>query len=95
MLNHPKILSASLLNLKIFLFTSYNKETEAYLDSYDKCGMIPMKLFENFISLAQESDLESMLTLHTNVTQQMPFLYNSCSNGIPAAPVIPVGVCLK
>ncbi|CAO1411784.1 unnamed protein product [Diamesa serratosioi] len=69
----------------------YNKDTEGYVDNFDRIGMIPMKLFDEFISHAQELDLESVLTLHTNVTQQMPFLYNSFSPGIPAAPPIPVG----
>ena len=69
----------------------YNKDTEGYIDNFDRIGMVPMKLFDEFISHAQELDLESVLTLHTNVTQQMPFLYNSCSPAIPAAPPIPVG----
>lgn len=93
--NHNRILTkergamvAKLLGDYLHL---YNKDTEAYVDSYDKMGMIPMKLFDDFLSHAQEIDVESVLTLHTNITQQMPFLYNTCSPGIPAAPPIPVG----
>lgn len=93
--NHNRILTkergaivAKLLGDYLHL---YNKDTEAYVDNYDKMGMIPIKLFDEFMSHAQELDLESVLTLHTNVTQQMPFLYNSCSPSIPAAPPIPVG----
>lgn len=69
----------------------YNKDTEGYVDNFDRMGMIPIKLFDDFLAHAQELDVESILTLHTNITQQMPFLYNSCSPGIPAAPPIPVG----
>lgn len=69
----------------------YNKDTEAYVDTFDRLGMIPIKLFDDFMLQAQELDIESVLTLHTNITQQMPFLYNSCTPGIPAAPPIPVG----
>lgn len=69
----------------------YNKDTEAFVDSFDRMGMVPTKLFDEFISHAQELDIESLLTLHTNITQTMPFLYNNYSPGIPAAPPIPVG----
>ncbi|XP_055593933.1 tubulin polyglutamylase TTLL5 isoform X2 [Uranotaenia lowii] len=69
----------------------YNKETEAFVDSFDLVGMIPIKLFDDFLSQASEADLESVLTLHTNFTQSMPFLYNGCSTNIPPTPPIPVG----
>lgn len=93
--NHNRILTkergamvAKLLGDYLHL---YNKDTDGYVDNFDRMGMIPIKLFDDFLSHAQELDIESVLTLHTNVTQQMPFLYNSCSPGIPAAPPIPVG----
>lgn len=70
---------------------SYNRETESFIDTYDRYGMIPTKLFAEFLAQAQEADLESVLTLHTNVTQTMPFLYNRCSVGMPSAPPIPTG----
>lgn len=71
----------------------YNKDTEVYLENCpaDRLGTIPSKIFDDFLSHAQEIDVESILTLHTNITQQMPFLYNSYSPGIPVAPPIPVG----
>uniref|UniRef100_A0A1B0CZT0 Tubulin--tyrosine ligase-like protein 5 n=1 Tax=Phlebotomus papatasi TaxID=29031 RepID=A0A1B0CZT0_PHLPP len=69
----------------------YNKETEALSDSFDPYGSIPNRLFSDFLCQAQESDLEAILTIHTNATQQMPFLYNRCAPGAPAAPPIPVG----
>lgn len=69
----------------------YNKDTEGYVDNFDRMGMIPTKLFDDFLSHAQELDIESVLTLHTNISQQMPFLYNSFSPGIPAAPPIATG----
>jgi tubulin polyglutamylase TTLL5 len=91
--NHNKILTkergamvAKLLGDYLHL---YNKETEAFSDSYDRLGMIPIKLFEDFLQHAQETDIESILTLHTNSTQQMPFLYGNNSSGVPTAPPIP------
>ncbi|XP_049300964.1 tubulin polyglutamylase TTLL5 isoform X2 [Anopheles funestus] len=69
----------------------YNKETESYVDVFDIVGMLPIKLFDDFLMQASEADLESVLTLHTNLTQQMPFLYSGCSTSIPPAPPIPVG----
>uniref|UniRef100_A0A182XWQ0 Tubulin--tyrosine ligase-like protein 5 n=1 Tax=Anopheles stephensi TaxID=30069 RepID=A0A182XWQ0_ANOST len=69
----------------------YNKETESYVDVFDIVGMLPIKLFDEFLMQASEADLESVLTLHTNLTQQMPFLYSGCSTSIPPAPPIPVG----
>ncbi|XP_058060018.1 tubulin polyglutamylase TTLL5 [Anopheles bellator] len=69
----------------------YNKETEAYVDLFDIVGMLPIKLYEEFLVQASEADLESVLTLHTNLSQQMPFLYSGCSTSVPPAPPIPVG----
>ncbi|XP_062702157.1 tubulin polyglutamylase TTLL5 [Aedes albopictus] len=69
----------------------YNKETEAFVDTFDMVGMVPIKLFDDFLIQASEVDVESVLTLHTNLTQTMPFLYSGCSSSIPPAPPIPVG----
>ncbi|XP_052867613.1 tubulin polyglutamylase TTLL5 [Anopheles cruzii] len=69
----------------------YNKETEAYVDLFDIVGMLPIKLYDEFLVQASEADLESVLTLHTNLSQQMPFLYSGCSTSVPPAPPIPVG----
>lgn len=69
----------------------YNKDTEAFLDSFERKGMIPSKVFDDFLQHAQELEIENILTLHTNITQTMPFLYNSCSPSVPVAPPIPSG----
>lgn len=69
----------------------YNKDTEAYVDTFDRMGMVPTKTFEEFVSHAHEHDIESVLALHTNLSQDMNYLYNSCSLGVPPTPPIPVG----
>lgn len=71
---------------------SYNRDTEAYIDSFDRYGMIPTKMFNDFLAQAQEIDLESILTLHTNLTKTMPFLYHRCAIATPQTPPIPSGV---
>jgi tubulin polyglutamylase TTLL5 len=70
----------------------YTKETESYVDSFDHVGMVPIKLFDDFLSHAQEADVESVLTLHTNLTKQMSFLYTQSTISTPPTPPIPVGV---
>lgn len=69
----------------------YNRDTEVYIDSFDNYGKIPSALFNDFTTHAQEADLESVLTLHTNLTQTMPFLYNRCGPSVPPTPPIPTG----
>ncbi|XP_058812370.1 tubulin polyglutamylase TTLL5 isoform X2 [Topomyia yanbarensis] len=69
----------------------YSKETEAFVDTFDMVGMVPIKLFNDFLMQAGEADVESVLTLHTNLTQTMPFLYTGCSSSVPPTPPIPVG----
>lgn len=44
-----------------------------------------------FLSQAQESDLEAVLTMHTNLNGTMPYLYNRFGVSIPATPPIPSG----
>lgn len=68
----------------------YNKETEEADDSAGNFSPIPSKMLDDFLDQAQEADLESVLTWHTNVTKCMPFLYGRCSNS-PPTPPIPVG----
>lgn len=70
---------------------AYNRDTESYADDCDRFGIMPHKIFDDFLAQAQESDLESVLTLHTNYTQSVPFLYNRCSTGYQAPPPIPTG----
>lgn len=71
--------------------TIYNRESESLFDSFDRYGMVPIRLFKDFLSHAEESDIESILTLHTSVTRQMPFLYNHCAIGVPPTPPIATG----
>ncbi|XP_068154316.1 tubulin polyglutamylase TTLL5-like isoform X2 [Drosophila tropicalis] len=70
----------------------YKRDTEAYVDSFDHFGMIPSSSYNEFLIHAQESDLEAVLTLHTNVTGIMPFLYNRCGLSVPPTPPIPCGL---
>lgn len=69
----------------------YNKDTEAFVDNHDRKGIVPNKMFDDFLLHAQELDLENILALHTNITQTMPFLYNNFCPAAPAAPPIPNG----
>ncbi|KAL5282557.1 TTLL5 family protein [Megaselia abdita] len=71
---------------------TYNRDTEAFIDTFDNFGMIPISTFNEFLSHAQETDLESILTLHTNFTHSMPFLYNRCGSSVPLTPPIPAGL---
>ncbi|XP_037913372.1 tubulin polyglutamylase TTLL5 isoform X4 [Hermetia illucens] len=70
---------------------TYNRETDCYVDSFDAYGMIPSAVFNELLSHAQEHELESVLTLHTNRTKSMPFLYNRCGSNVPDTPPIPTG----
>ncbi|XP_030380051.1 tubulin polyglutamylase ttll-4 [Scaptodrosophila lebanonensis] len=70
----------------------YKKDTEAYVDSFDHFGMIPSTTYNDFLMHAEESDLEAVLTLHTNITGIMPFLYNRCGLSVPPTPPIPSGL---
>lgn len=70
---------------------AYNRDTDAYVDDFDRYGIIPRKIFDDFLSQAQEADLESVLTLHTNLTQSLPFLFTRCSTGSNVPPPIPTG----
>lgn len=72
---------------------SFERDTELCVDNYNYYGLIPSQLFEKFIAQASESDLESILTLHVNLTQNLAFLYNRCTSqsNMPIAPPIPTG----
>ncbi|KAM7359544.1 tubulin tyrosine ligase-like 5 isoform 2-T6 [Cochliomyia hominivorax] len=69
----------------------YNRDTEAYIDTFDQIGMIPSEPFLEFLSQAQEADLEAVLALNTSLTGTMPYLYNRCSLSVPPAPRVPSG----
>lgn len=88
--------SAMISKLLADYLEAYLKETDAFLDTYQRYGMIPMQTFDEFLSHAQESDLESILTLHTNLTQKLPFLYSRGTAGgqpvtVPPVPTGPYG----
>lgn len=73
---------------------AFNRETEACIDNYSYYGLISSQLVDDFIAQAQECDLDSILALHVNMTQNLSFLYGRCSTqiNIPATPPpIPTG----
>lgn len=71
---------------------AFNRDSEGFVDNYDYYAMIPMPTFENFLAQAQEIDLESVLTLHVNLTQNLSFVFQRCSpSNLPSAPPIPTG----
>lgn len=71
---------------------AFNRDTEGLVDNYDYYGMIPMPAFDDFMAQAQEADLESVLALHVNRTQNLTFLFSRGSGGsAPPAPPIPTG----
>ncbi|EDW66473.2 tubulin polyglutamylase TTLL5 isoform X3 [Drosophila virilis] len=91
-LNVSKARSAMVAKLLGDFLELYKRDTEAYVDSFDHFGMIPTSAYSLFLIHAQESDLEAVLTHHTNVTGIMPFLYNRCGLSVPPTPPIPSGL---
>ncbi|KAH8330302.1 hypothetical protein KR067_000982, partial [Drosophila pandora] len=87
-----KARSAMVAKLLGDFLENYKRDTESYVDSFDHFGMIPSSAYNQFLMHAQESDLEAVLTLHTNVTGIMPFLYNRCGLSVPPTPPIPSGL---
>lgn len=87
-----KARSAMVAKLLGDFLEQYNRDTEAYVDSFDHYGMIPTSLFSEFLSQAQEADLESVLAIHTSLTGTMPYLYNRCGLSVPPTPPIPSGL---
>ncbi|XP_005191219.1 tubulin polyglutamylase TTLL5 [Musca domestica] len=87
-----KARSAMVAKLLGDFLEQYNRDTEAYVDSFDHIAMIPTSLFLEFLSQAQEADLEAVLGLHTNITGTMPYLYNRCGLSVPPTPPIPSGL---
>lgn len=72
---------------------AFNRDTDACVDNYDYYGLIPSQLFDDFLAQALESDLESILSLHVNLTQNLSFLFNRSTGttNVPTAPPIPTG----
>lgn len=108
--NNSKDRSALILKLLSDFIEHYFHETETVQEySQGTCptnnnnnnnnnnrggAFISQKLFSDFLSQASEQDVESVLTIHTNATQQMPFLYDRFSANSPPTQShhpIPVG----
>ncbi|XP_053969960.1 tubulin polyglutamylase TTLL5 isoform X2 [Anastrepha ludens] len=89
---NSKARSAMVAKLLGDFLEQYNRDTEAYVDAFDHFGMIPSSLFSDFLSQAQEGDFEAVLSLHTNVTGNMPYLYNRLGLSVPQTPPIPSGL---
>ncbi|XP_065371065.1 tubulin polyglutamylase TTLL5 isoform X3 [Calliphora vicina] len=87
-----KARSAMVAKLLGDFLEQYNRDTEAYVDAFDHIGMIPSDIFVEFLTQAQEDDLEAVLTLNTSLTGSMPYLYNRCGSSVPSTPPIPSGV---
>lgn len=71
---------------------SFDRDTELCVDNYNYYALIPNQLFEKFLTQASETDLEYILTLHVNLTQNLAFLYNRCTqqSNMPTPPSIPI-----
>lgn len=95
--NSTKILSkdrtAIVAKLLADYLRAFDGDTELCVDNYSYYGLISSDLFDKFMAQATESDLEFILTLHVNLTQNLSFLYNRCTaqSNVPAAPPIPTG----
>lgn len=87
---HSKDRSALVAKLLGDYLEAYHRDNESYVDDFDRPGIIPRRQFNDFLALGQENDLESILTLHTNITQSLPFL-NSRETALQPPP-IPTGV---
>lgn len=101
--NNSKDRSALILKLLSDFIEHYFHETETLQEFHGgggntsnnnnvRGGFISQKLFADFLSQASEQDVESVLTIHTNATQQMPFLYDRFAASAPVhSHPIPVG----
>ncbi|XP_046804788.1 tubulin polyglutamylase TTLL5 isoform X3 [Lucilia cuprina] len=87
-----KARSAMVAKLLGDFLEQYNRDTEAYVDAFDHIGMIPSDIFDEFLTQAQEADLEAVLALNTSLTGSMTYLYNRCGTSVPSTPPIPSGV---
>ncbi|XP_031625229.1 tubulin polyglutamylase ttll-4 isoform X2 [Contarinia nasturtii] len=72
---------------------AFDRDTELCVDNYSYYGLIPSSLYDKFIAQASEADLEFILTLHVNLTQNLSFLSNRCTSqsNMPNVPPIPTG----
>lgn len=72
---------------------AFDRDTDLCIDNYSYYGLIPSQLYDDFIAQASEADLEFILTLHVNLTQNLAFLYNRGmpQSSMPPAPPIPTG----
>lgn len=90
---HGKDRSAIVAKLLGDYLEAFNRDTESCVDNYNYYGLIPSQLYEDFIGQAQECDLEAILALHVNLTQNLSFMFNRSTTqaNIPNAPPIPTG----
>lgn len=72
---------------------AFDRDTELCVDNYSYYGLIPSQLYDKFVAQASEADLEFILALHVNLTQNLAFLYNRSmpASSMPPAPPIPTG----
>lgn len=70
---------------------SYDRDTELCVDNYNYYGLISSQLFEKFIAQASEADLEAILTLHVNLTQNLTFLYTRSTSQSNVPTPQPIG----
>lgn len=90
---HGKDRTAIVAKLLGDYLEAFDRDTELCVDNYSYYGLIPSQLYDRFISQALEADLEFILTLHVNLTQNLSFLYTRCTpqSNMPPAPPIPTG----
>lgn len=90
---HGKDRTAIVAKLLGDYLEAFDRDTELCVDNYGYYALIPSQLFDKFISQASELDLEFILTLHVNLTQNLSFLCNRCGahSNIPTPPPIPTG----
>lgn len=72
---------------------AFDRDTELCVDNYSYYGLISSQLFDKFVAQATEADLEFILALHVNLTQNLAFLNNRSmpQSSMPPAPPIPTG----
>lgn len=90
---HSKDRTAIVAKLLGEYIEAFDRDTEMCIDNYNYYGLISSNLFNRFIAHASEADLDFILALHVNLTQNLTFLYNRSipQSSMPPAPPIPMG----
>lgn len=72
---------------------AFDRDTELCVDNYSYYGLISSDLYDKFIAQSSEADLEFILTLHVNLTQNLSFLCNRSTpqSNVPTLVPIPTG----